>query len=129
MVKFKSRAWPDPSPGTDFTNAKKLVVPDQALSLQEILDRFTRNEALAIGKDVDFDDDPDLENPLNVDLEKLVRKDPVERDEYFLLVKSVTDRFKSEEEGRQKKIVANALKKRIDEAAAKKAEDEKKPSA
>lgn len=52
-----------------FTD-KKAVVPNQSLSLQEILQRFTRGEPLEIGREgATFDDgDEDLEKVKNADL-------------------------------------------------------------
>lgn len=43
------RNYPDrPVPGKSFKGVKKLTVPNQSMSLQEIIRRFTRNESLPI---------------------------------------------------------------------------------
>lgn len=128
MVKFKSVAWPLPSPGKDFQGEERLTVPDQAMSLQQILDRFVRNEPVAVGKDVQFDEDPDLGNPLNVDLEKLLKMDRVDRDEYFEQVNTLTRQYKKEQDAREKKRKKDALDAYVKEQAEKLAAAQK-PSA
>lgn len=68
-MKFKSIAAPQPSVGESYLNEVRQTVPDQNMSLAEILERFTRNEALPIGKAVNYhESDDDLEKVQNMDL-------------------------------------------------------------
>jgi len=103
-MKYKGKAIPKPSPGVDFTNEKSIVVPDQSMSLEEILRRFTRSESLPVGKKTEYGDESD--NPLNVDLEKLAKSDITERHEYMDKLDEVQKQY-----NRQEKIKAEDLKK------------------
>lgn len=59
MLTYKKFAIPSPSEGLDLSNEEKLTLPDQAMSLQEILDRFTRKESLPIATDGLYENDND----------------------------------------------------------------------
>lgn len=107
MGKFKSHAWPAPSKGVIYTD-KPMVQPNQSMSLQEILERFTRNEALPIGREVNYHESED-------DLEKVQHMDLVDREEFVNGLKETRKRFDSQE-----------AKKKADQEAAIKAELEKK---
>lgn len=108
-MKYKSIASPEPSEGTDFTKEKKAVVPNMALSLEEILRRFTRGEPLEIGRvGASYDDGPE-------DLEKIQHMDMVDRAEYsekFGEIKKAYDR--------QEKKRAKDEKARLDNLAVEK---------
>lgn len=56
--------------GQDFTGVKKVTVPNQTLSLKDILQRFIRKESLPINHDGEYVED----HPLG-DLEKFSRSD------------------------------------------------------
>lgn len=114
VARFRSKAFPGNNPGTP-TLDPKIVVPDQSLSLREILERFTRGEPLHIGKDVQYDESGDD------DLEKVSKMDLVERDEFIQKQKDVQDRY-----SKQEKRKAAAEKKRLDELAVQKLVEEKK---
>lgn len=73
-MKYISKAIPGVALGIK-TTGKSLVVPNQALSLQEILARFTRGEPLAIGREGQYHESED-------DLEKISRMDPVDQEEF-----------------------------------------------
>lgn len=111
-MKFKSIAIPGPSMGVKITG-KKIVVPDQSLSLQEILDRFTRGEPLEIGRDVQYHESDD-------DLEKMSHLDPVDKAEYIEKLKETQRKF-----DRQEKQKAAQEKKRLDELAVQKIANDK----
>lgn len=96
MRKFKSIAWPAPTAGI-AGGRKKLTVPNQALSLEEILRRFTRGESLEIGKDGTFDDEGDD------DLEKVAHMDLVDREEYVNKLKQTEKDYEKQEKGKAKK--------------------------
>lgn len=93
-MKFKSIASPAPSAGLVVVG-KKIVVPNQAMSLQEILERFTRNEQLPIGKDAQYHESED-------DLEKVVHMDLVDREEYMEKQKNIQKMFKAQEAKKKK---------------------------
>lgn len=122
MAKFKAIAWPPPSEGKSFKGVELLTQPDQSMSLQEIIERFTRGEPQAIGKKVEFDGDPDMENPLNVDLEKLLKKDRVDRDEYFEQVNTFAREARKQQAEIERKKKQAAFDKAVREQAAKLAE-------
>lgn len=93
-MEFKSVAIPKRWAGITITE-KKLVVPNQAMSLHEILERFTRNEQLPIGKETNYDDGED-------DLEKMVHLDLVDRAEYVEKLEETQKMYKRQEAQREK---------------------------
>lgn len=109
---YKSIASPVPSIGTRL-KGKKIVVPNQALSLQEILERFTRNEPLEIGRETSYDDGPD-------DLEKVSKMDLVDREEFVDKLKHTKKQYE-----KQEKAKAEKEKKRLDDLAIEKLAAEK----
>jgi len=80
--------------GQDYSKEVKLTVPNQSMSLEEILGRFVRNEPLQIGKDVNYHESDD-------DLEKLARLDPVDKTAYIRKMQEVQDKFQKQEEKRR----------------------------
>lgn len=128
MIKFKAIAFPLPSLGLDLSKEKKLVVPDQSMSLEEILARFTRGEALPVGNEVQYGTEND--DPLNVDLEKLANSDLVDKAEHIEKLKQVSIDYESQQKLQAEKRQADqneAAKKResirIKKLAKKMAED------
>lgn len=113
-MKFKSVACPGVSIGS-MTKGKKIVVPNQSMSLQEILERFTRNEELPIGKDVQYHESED-------DLEKVQHMDLVDREEFMDKLKETQKAFKRQEAQKEKvakeKIAAEFRKKVEDDLKA-----------
>lgn len=83
-MKFNSISLPDPSKGMDYSKVKSQVVPNQSMSLAEILARFTRGEPLAVGQPVEYGQQEDVVdyNPLHADLEKIAHADLTEKDEF-----------------------------------------------
>lgn len=95
-MRYLSISCPTPAKGqSDF--GPKQVVPNQALSLQEILERFTRGEAVSVGKPYSYDEDVD------VDLEKVKNLDLVDREEYIESLKKTQTTFERQEKAREKK--------------------------
>lgn len=90
-------------PGQDYSNEEVLTVPNQSMSLEEILNRFIRQEPLAIGKDVSYHESED-------DLEKLQRLDPVDRQAYIKKMQAVQDQFNAQEEKRRLDMEEKARK-------------------
>lgn len=120
MLKFKSSSIPEPSKGLDCRKWKRQVVPDQSLSLKEILTRFVRREPLPVGRQA-FGD-PDLAEEwteLDIDLEKVSAMDLTEQTELKEKLQGIQDNFKAQEAGRKKKAADEAAK------AAKAAEEER----
>lgn len=116
---FKGVASPLPkSSRTDWSKKVKLTVPDQALSLQDIIDRFTRKEPLPVGHSVSWGDDIDIDSPLAVDLEKLLKSDIVDQKEHADRWKEITDRYKVEDQERNRKKAVAAAKKKAEEQEA-----------
>jgi len=89
-MEFKSIASPLPSKGVDFRSIKKQVVPNQSMSLQEIIERFTRGEPLPIGQEGSFSEGED-------DLEKLKTMDLVDKQEYIDKLKSTQKSYEKQE--------------------------------
>jgi len=83
--------------GQNYSKEVVLTLPNQALSLAEIIERFVRHEPLQIGKDVSYHESDD-------DLEKLQRLDPVDRMAYIRKMQDIQDKFKQQEEDRRIKL-------------------------
>lgn len=94
-MKFKSKAWPEVSAGSK-TLEKKAVVPNMTMSLQEIIDRFTRGEPLEIGRDGNYSDGDD-------DLEKVGHMDLVDRDEFIERQREIQKRYTEQEKRKEAK--------------------------
>lgn len=76
---------------------KKAVVPNQSLSLQEILERFTRGEPLEIGRiGAVYDDGAE-------DLEKMAHADLVDKQEFVDKLKQTNKLWEKQEKRRQDK--------------------------
>lgn len=110
-MRYKSIAIPKPVEGQKFTGVK-LTVPDQSMSLQEILTRFTRNEPLPIGNQVNFHESDD-------DLEKISKMDLVDRQEYIEKLKTTQENF-----SKQEKKKAEIARKKLEDEALEKAKKE-----
>lgn len=116
-MEFKSRSCPGMSVGIKV-EGEELVVPNQALSLRQILDRFTRQQALPIGKDGNYDEGED-------DLEKLRHMDLVDKEEYIDRLKQTQIKYGKQEEARKRREYDEAQKKVYEQAARDLAEKEK----
>lgn len=92
------------------------VVPDQSLSLKEILTRFVRHEALPVGQRVAYGSegslDPESDSPLNIDQEKARYMDLTEKDEFKEMVSEATQLF---EEKQKQHDAQSAAEKQIAE--------------
>lgn len=113
-MKYNSIALPAPSVGKSFVGQVSLVVPDQSMSLHEILHRFTRGEAIPVGHAVAYDDQADTSD---VDLEKVRHMDLVDREEYIDTLRDVQKKHAAQEAAKEKETL------RIRSEAAKKAEE------
>lgn len=114
-MKFKGKSIPERSKGMDGFGVSEFV-PNQSLSLHEILMRFSRGEAMDIGTRGAFGEaeDEDLDNPLNVDLEKVRHMDLVDKHEFIDEMKAHQDRYRDQEMAKKLKqdaIAAEEAKK------------------
>jgi len=112
MIKFKSVAYPKPSEGVSYKDVVDQVVPDDSMSLQEILERFTRREELPIGRPHSFGN-PEVERVLDVDLEKVQFADLTEKEEFRQTVAKVRETYNkqmAEKAANDKKKAAEAAK-------------------
>lgn len=101
---------PKPSPGI-VIREKDQVVPDQSMSLEYILTRFTRNEALPISMPTFFGSDtaidPESESEFNVDLEKSKYMDLTEKDDFRQRVNEVKAEFDAKQKKADEKAKAD----------------------
>lgn len=97
-----------------------MVVPDQSLTLEEILRRFTRGEPLEIGRtDGVYDDEGED------DLEKVQHMDLVDREEFVDRLKETKKQFEKQEKQRAKDEKARLDKLAVEKLAADKLAAEK----
>lgn len=116
-MKFKSIASPTPTEGVKV-NAKKAVVPNQSMSLREILERFTRGEKLPVGQEGTYDDGPE-------DLEKMGHADLVDKMEFSDKLKQTQKDYALQEKKKAAKKQAELDKLAVEKLAAEKAAAEK----
>lgn len=122
VMKFRSNAIPNPSVGKSYEGEIELTVPDQTMSLREILERFTRNEPLPIGKEVSYHESED-------DLEKIQHMDLVDRAEYVEKLKETQRKYDKQEKARKEKERLEIRKKlEAEEAEKLKKKEESKDS-
>lgn len=106
---YKSTALPLPDPGYDCTHQVKEVVPDQSMSLAEILQRFTRGEAVPIGKDGEFDEHADTDE--SIDLEKIAKADLTDKEEYYNKLQETREKYEKQEKAKSAKAAKLAKEK------------------
>lgn len=103
---YKKAQNPGPSQGIRITEADQ-TVPDQSLSLAEILRRFTRHEVLPVGHKGQYGSevlmDPESDSELNIDVEKLRHADLTEKAEYRSTVREKIQEFEREEDARKER--------------------------
>lgn len=87
-----------------------LVLPNQALSLREILQRFTRGEPIAIGKETTYHESDD-------DLEKVSHLDLVDREEFVNRLK-LTQKDYEKQEKLKELAQREAIRKKLEEEEA-----------
>jgi hypothetical protein len=68
-MQYRKEAIPAEAQGLSFAGVVDQTVPDQSMSLHEILERFTRGEPVAVGMPVHDDEESDI------DIDKLSRLD------------------------------------------------------
>lgn len=109
-MKFRSISLPKPSQGLDFKGIKKVTVPNQSMSLEEILTRFTRGEEIPIGQPTTYQDDENISSHLDVDFEKIQYMDLVDRDEFAKTLKQTIGDYNDQTKARQKRAMEKAIK-------------------
>lgn len=95
--------------GQSFKGVKKHVVPNQSLTLKEILRRFVRKEPLAIGRDGIYNDSLG-------DLEKLANADITEQMETVDAIKAGIAKGEKEKRDREKQEADLKAKAEFDKA-------------
>jgi len=88
-MKFRAISIPTPAKGQGNFPPKQ-VQPNQSMSLEEILERFTRGEPVAVGRDIQYHESDD-------DLEKVKNMDLVDREEYMDKLKQTRKDFDKQE--------------------------------
>lgn len=105
--------------GVSYKGVKKIVQPNQSMSLEEILERFTRGEALPIGQQSAYDETDDI----GVDLEKIAKADLVDKEEFHDSLELTKRKYAQQEKNKkaeaEKKAKADYDKKIADEVEAK----------
>lgn len=95
-MKYKKTSIPNPSLGVDYSKEVDQVVPDQSMSLQEILARFTRGEPVPVGHETS-------EGIQEDDLEKLKHADLVDKAEYKEKLEEIKTKYEKQEAAKAKK--------------------------
>lgn len=117
-MKYRATALPAPAKGVSIKNkGGKLTVPDSAMSLEEILRRFTRNEAVPVGRTPVYHESGD-------DLDKIAHADLTEQAEFIERQKETQREF-----DRQEKRKASARRKKLEEEERSKIREELAKSA
>ncbi|AXH73170.1 MAG: hypothetical protein [Microviridae sp.] len=109
-MRFKSQSIPAISKGRGDTGPSE-TVPNQSMSLQYIIERFTRGEAVPVGKEPQYHESDD-------DLEKVSHMDLVDKQEFVEKLKSTQKDFEKQEKNRQKKEKERLDKMAVDKIAA-----------
>lgn len=115
MIEFKAKSWPAPTVGqAKWPN--KITVPDQSMSLKEILERFVRENRNPISQDSFSSDEQDAGKMLDHgrDLEKMPYMDLVEKDDVIAEAKKIQERFQLEDRNRRKKRWDDRMKAEVD---------------
>lgn len=121
-MNYKAIANPQPYAGRK-PGGKREVVPDQSMSLEEILSRFTRGEAVNVGKDVNYHESND-------DLEKVSRMDLVDKAEYSEKLRQTQFDFNKQQKAKaaaERKRLAEEVKADLKKEAEKAAKADLKP--
>lgn len=110
-MKFKSVAIPAPSKG-EPGGRPSLVVPDQSMSLRDILTRFVRKESLPVAHAATYGSegsiDPESDSEFNIDQEKAKSWDLTEKDEFAEKVRAKHAEHHAAEQEKLKKAKADA---------------------
>jgi len=101
-MNFKSLSSPEVSEGKSYLDKngkplKKLTVPNRSMSLQEILERFTRGEPLEVSRGEGTYHEGDT------DLEKIAHADLVDREEYTERLRQTQKDYEKQERAKAKK--------------------------
>lgn len=112
---YRTSTIPKPSEGISFIGVKDEVVPDQSMSLQYILEKFTRGEPLAVAH-------PTSEGVQDEDLEKIRHADLVDKAAYSAKLEGIKKAHEKQEAKKAKaqkekdeKERAEAFEKKVQE--------------
>lgn len=110
-MKFKSIAIPAPSSGVPGGRPKE-VVPNQSMSLKEMLERFVRKEPLPVAHSGKFGSegeiDPESDSEFNIDQEKAKGWDLTEKEEFADKVRAKHAEWHAAEQEKLRKQKAEA---------------------
>ena len=112
MQYVKSASYTSDWEGVDYSKEELQVVPDQSLSLQEILEKFVRNEEVEVGHPIWYDEDQESMD----DLEKIRNADLVDKDLYIKSLKDIQSKYETEEQQRAENLKKEAWEKALQEA-------------
>lgn len=107
----------------DMSKEPIQTVPDQSLSLKEILERFTRGEEPEVGHPHFFDEEGDE------DLQKLKSLDLVDKYAYIKSLNEIQSQYEKEEKMREEEQKKLAWETALEEARKKAAEQPPKKAA
>lgn len=116
-MKYKGIALPSPAKGQDFTKEVDIVVPDQTMSLDYIIRKFTRGEALPpIAQSVQFGSETDLSS-VEMDFEKFKNLDLVDKTEFAEKVNDLISKIEKRKAAIDAKLKSEQAQdaKRLDE--------------
>lgn len=125
MQFIKNASYTSDWKGVDYSKEELQVVPDQSLSLQEILEKFVRNEEVEVGHPTWYDEN---EESLD-DLEKIRHSDLVDKDLYIKSLKEIQSKFETEEKQREDNLKKEAWEKALSEAREKALAEQKQEPA
>lgn len=100
-MRFISLSIPKPSKGQSFVGVKSVFVPDQSMSLEEILRRFTRGEAVPLGHETHYDEHAESDD--SIDIEKMAHADLVDKAEYYQKLEEVKIAYDKQEKAKARK--------------------------
>lgn len=125
MKYIQSASYTSDWQGVDYSKEELQVVPDESLSLQDILERFVRNEEVEVGHPTWYDED---ENSMD-DLEKIKHADLVDKDLYIKSLREIQSKYETEEKQRDENLKKEAWEKALQEAREKALADQKQEPA
>lgn len=106
MLEFKNCAVAGPRKGVNYSKEVLLTKPNESMSLNEIISRFMRGEALPVGQDGEYFEGEE-------DLEKLKKMDIVDRTEYKERMTKIVEQYQKEEDERKAQLLEDERQKFI----------------
>lgn len=120
-MQYRALAYPKKSKGLNFEGVEHLTKPSAGMSLKVILDRFTRGEAVPVGKDAL--DGVDYDFGLDIDYMKLRGADLVDKQDFIQKMQVIQDAHKRQQAFKEAQAKAKA-EKEAEEAIQRRIQDE-----